>query len=241
MSRLAWSQLRYRAARSAALLLGILVAVTAFCVLTASARTSQLRTVGTVSAHFRAAYDILVRPQGSRTRLESSTGTVQPNFLSGIYGGISLRQYHDIAQLPGVSVAAPIAMVGYSLPIVPVTTRLPAAAIAGPGRQLYRLSTTWVSDAGRIRIRQPPSYVYLTSNPIRQQQTGPDVFERLPSGARARTCAGYPLRAAEPPFSPAKQSSLWCWSRVTGMYGGGSWEGLTAQHPGFAVYWSSPC
>ena len=122
MSRLAWSQLRYRAARSVALLLGVLVAVTAFCVLTASARTSQLRTAGTVSAHFRAAYDILVRPKGSRTRLESSTGTVQPNFLSGIYGGISLRQYHDIAQLPGVSVAAPIAMVGYSLPIVPAAS-----------------------------------------------------------------------------------------------------------------------
>ncbi len=131
MSRLAWSQLRYRAARSVALLMGMLVAVTAFCVLTASARTSQLRTVGTVSAHFRAAYDILVRPRGARTRLESSTGTVQPNFLSGIYGGISLRQYHDIAQLPGVSVAAPIAMVGYGLPIVPVTARLPAAALAG--------------------------------------------------------------------------------------------------------------
>ena len=24
------------------------------------------------------------------------------------------------------------------------------------------------------------------------------------------------------------------------MYGGGSWEGLTARHPGFAVYWSFP-
>jgi putative ABC transport system permease protein len=240
VSRLAWSQLRYRAARSAALLLGMLGAVTAFCVLTASARTSQLRTVGTVTAHFRAAYDILVRPAGSRTRLESSTGTVQPNFLSGIYGGISLRQYHEITRLPGVSVAAPIAMVGYSLPIVPVTARLPATAAAGPGRQLYRLSTTWVSEAGRMRIRQPPSYVYLTSNPIRQQQTGPAVFEQLPSGAQARTCDGFPLRITEPPFGPAKQASLWCWSRVTGMFGGGSWEGLTAQHPGFAVYWSFP-
>ena len=130
MSRLAWSQLRFRATRSLALLLGMLVAVTAFCVLTATARTSQLRTVGTVSAHFRAAYDILVRPKGARTQLETRTGTVQPNFLSGIYGGISLRQYHDIRQLPGVAVAAPIAMVGYSLPIVPVTTtQSPALAV----------------------------------------------------------------------------------------------------------------
>ena len=240
MSRLAWSQLRFRATRSLALLLGMLVAVTAFCVLTATARTSQLRTVGTVSAHFRAAYDILVRPQGARTRLESRTGTVQPNFLSGIYGGITLRQYHDIQQLPGVAVAAPIAMVGYSLPIVPVTARLPASAVAGPGRRLYRLRTTWISAAGHTRIQQPPSYVYLTSNPIRQPPSDSAAFEQLPSGARASTCAGYPPGTAEPPFGPAKQASLWCWSRTTGMDGEGSWEGLTAQHPGFAVYWSFP-
>jgi putative ABC transport system permease protein len=240
VSRLAWSQLRFRATRSLALLLGMLVAVTAFCVLTATARTSQLRTVGTVSAHFRAAYDILVRPKGARTQLETRTGTVQPNFLSGIYGGISLRQYHDIRQLPGVAVAAPIAMVGYSLPIVPVTTRLPASAMAGPGRRLYRLRTTWVSAAGHIRIQQAPSYVYLTSNPIRPSPGGSATFEQLPSGTRASTCAGYPLGSDEPPFGPAKQANLWCWSRTTGMYGEGSWEGLTARRPGFAVYWSFP-
>ena len=240
MSRLAWSQLRFRATRSLALLVGMLVAVTAFCVLTATARTSQLRTVGTVSAHFRAAYDILVRPKGARTQLESRSGTVQPNFLSGIYGGISLRQYHDIQQLPGVAVAAPIAMVGYSLPIVPVTARLPASATAGPGRRLYRLRTTWVSVAGHVRIQQTPSYVYLTSNPIRQPPDESAAFEQLPSGTRASMCTGYPLGTGEPPFGPAKQANLWCWSRATGMYGEGSWEGLTAQRPGFAVYWSFP-
>ena len=136
--------------------------------------------------------------------------------------------------------AAPIAMVGYSLPIVPVTARLPASAVAGPGRRLYRLRTTWVSVAGHTRIQQPPSYVYLTSNPIRQPPNDSAAFEQLPSGARASMCAGYPLRTAGPPFGPARQANLWCWSRTTGMYGEGSWEGLTAQHPGFAVYWSFP-
>src|SRR6202042_3659070 len=107
------------------------------------------------------------RPRGARTQLESRSGTVQPNFLSGIYGGISLRQYHDIQQLPGVAVAAPIAMGGYSLPIVRVTARLPTSASAAPGRRLYRLRTTWVRGASNVRIQQAPSYVYLTSNPIR--------------------------------------------------------------------------
>lgn len=78
----------------------MLVAVTAFTVLTAASRTSQLRTVGTVTAHFRSAYDILVRPKGSRTKLESQTGTVQPNLLSGIYGGITMAQYHEMQRIP---------------------------------------------------------------------------------------------------------------------------------------------
>ena len=69
--------------------------------------------------HFRAAYTSWSARKGQNPA-ESRTGTVQPNFLSGIYGGISLHQYHDIQQLP-VAVAAPIAMVGYS----PPSCRLP--------------------------------------------------------------------------------------------------------------------
>ena len=51
MRRLAWSHLRFRSARLIALLIGMLLATTAFTVLTAAARTSQLRTVGTVTAN----------------------------------------------------------------------------------------------------------------------------------------------------------------------------------------------
>jgi hypothetical protein len=72
LGRLAWSQLRFRAARALALLAGILLAATAFMVLTAASRTSQLRTVGTVASHFSPAYDILVRPKGSRTALSAT-------------------------------------------------------------------------------------------------------------------------------------------------------------------------
>jgi hypothetical protein len=164
MRRLAWSQLRFGAVRTVALLVGMLLATTAFTVLTAASRTSQLHTVGTVSANFRPAYDILVRPGGSRTALEQQTGTVQPNFLSGIYGGITMAQYRQIRQLPGVSVAAPIAMVGYTLLRLLLPIRLPAADAALPGRQLYRYATTWVSAGGAIRVGQPPSYLYLTPN-----------------------------------------------------------------------------
>src|SRR5215469_9524138 len=114
MKRLAWSQLRFRPARLIALLAGLLLATTAFTVLTAASRTSQLQTIGTVSANFVPSYEILVRPKGAKSALESQAGTVQPNFLSGIFGGISMSQYREIAGIPGVSVAAPVAMVGYT-------------------------------------------------------------------------------------------------------------------------------
>jgi hypothetical protein len=76
MGRLAWSQLRFQRTRAIALLIGLLLATTAFTVLTAASRTAQLRTTGTVSAHFAAAYDILVRPASSRTKLETQTGRI---------------------------------------------------------------------------------------------------------------------------------------------------------------------
>jgi putative ABC transport system permease protein len=236
--RLAWSQLRFRRARALALLAGMLVAVTAFTVLTGASRTSQLRTIGTVTAHFRTAYDILVRPPGSRTELESRTGTVQPNFLSGIYGGITMAQYREIQQIPGVQVAAPIAMVGYLMPSVPLTFALPTAAATGHGRQLYRVTTTWVSAGGSVRIPQPPSYVYITSNRLTPQTIPP--YEQLAGGSKAPVCTGYALASDYPPFSAAAQSSLWCSSRVTGMFGDGSWGALNARRPGFAVTWSFP-
>jgi putative ABC transport system permease protein len=237
VSRLAWSQLRFRPARALGLLLGILLAVTAFAVLTAASQTSQLRTVGTISAHFRTAYDILVRPKGTRTGLETTTGTVQPNFLSGIYGGISLGQYQRIQQIPGVDVAAPIAMVGYSLPVESVPVRLPAADVAGSGRELYRYTTTWVSAGGTTQIRQPASYVYITPHRLGLDNGTGATAEMLPGGS-VRIICPQPGPAADP-FGPALQSQLWCWSRINAL-GGGGFENLDARHPGFAVTWRFP-
>jgi putative ABC transport system permease protein len=206
MGRLAWSQVRFRLSRTLALIVGVLVAATAFTVLTAASRTAQVRTTGVVSANFSPAYDILVRPKGARTALESATGTVQPDFLSGIYGGITLAQYRQIQQIPGVQVAAPIAMVGYAQLNAGVFVPVPAAALARSGRQLYRISTTWVSNSGVSRITQPPAYLYVTPLPLTHPNresvtdgTGPDARRpssrhrgRIPS-ARPRSptrCAG---------------------------------------------------
>ena len=107
LRRLLWSEFRHRRGRSAALGLAILVAAASFTLLTASASTSSLHVHGTLRSSFRPAYDVLVRPSNAPTSLERSEGLVRPNFLSGVYHGITLAQWRTIQHIPGVAVAAP--------------------------------------------------------------------------------------------------------------------------------------
>jgi putative ABC transport system permease protein len=243
MARLAWSQLRFRTARVMALLVGLLLATSAFTVLTAASRTSQLRTVGTVTAHFVPAYEILVRPKGARTKLETETDSVEPNFLSGIYGGITMAQYRKIAQIPGVQVAAPIAMVGYALLNAPITYSLPSADFARPGRQLYRSSTTWVSESGTSRIEQPPSYLYVTPDPLQYVNSNNagavgSMNEVLPRRKSVSVCPFRTLTPQENPFGVAGQSDAACWSKVNG-WGPPPFD-MGASSPKMVVDWVLP-
>jgi len=216
VGRLAFSQLRYRPVRLVTLLVGLVLATSAFTVLTAAAKTSQLRTVGTVTSHFVPAYDILVRPKGARTALEARTHTVQPNFLSGIYGGITMADYHRIESTPGVAVAAPIAMVGYSLLMTTTDFPVPKAAYDRRGRQLYRVNTTWVSESGASRIKQPPSYLYVTPARLKRKLNPSLVTYEVAPGGRLRPAC--PVRFSRPknPFGLAAQSDAVCWSKVDG-------------------------
>ena len=234
MGRLAWSQVRFRLARTLALIAGVLVAATGFTVLTAASQTAQLRTVGTVSAHFVAAYDILVRPRGARTAVENRTGTVQPDFLWGIYGGITLAQYHQIQQVPGVQVAAPIAMIGYTQLEAGLFEPVPAATLAGSGRQLYRISTTWVSNNGASRVTQPPSYLYVTPRPLTGAPNG-----GIPTDGTGPGCmltGNVILSPGTNPFGTAAQSHTSCWSRVN-QY---DLPGVPHTEAGYYVSWTIP-
>jgi putative ABC transport system permease protein len=232
MGRLAWWQARFRPARTLALIAGLLVAAAAFTVLTAASRTAQLRTTGAVSANFQPAYDILVRPKGARTAQEAQTGTVQPDFLSGIYGGITMAQYHQIQQVPGVQVAAPIAMVGYTQLNALTFEPVPAAALGQSGSRLYRISTTWVSDNGASRVTQPPGYLYVTP---RRLTTGPST-----AGARSSCgAASFPPPGTNP-FGAAAQSYALCWSRVNHNALPPSPGGVNDTAAGYFVEWTVP-
>lgn len=161
MLRMLASQLRSRPGRSAALAIGIAVAAVAFMLLTASTSTSALRVRGTITRNYRAAYDVLVRPRGAATPLERRQGLIRNNYLSGIYGGITFDQYRDIAGLPGVEVAAPIANVGFAFPLRVVRVPVKKLLTKEPF-QLYRIRTSWLANGGASRYPAATYYVYYT-------------------------------------------------------------------------------
>ncbi len=74
---------------------------------------AEARLSAEINAHWRGAYDILVRPKGATLDLERTNGLVEPNFLAlAGQGGISQGQVDAMRAIPGVEIAAPIAWVG---------------------------------------------------------------------------------------------------------------------------------
>lgn len=170
------------------MLLGLVIASAGFSVLTAQTKAETLAVRGTVNANARSAYDVLVRPTGSVSQAEASDGLVQAQFLSGIQGGISMRQLHQIRRIPDVEVAAPVAVIGYVVPKVqvPVLENHRFALIGD--RTLFRIRSTWHLDNGATVVRSAPRYQYVTAHEL----VAPRIlfgryFEVGPQGRKAIT------------------------------------------------------
>lgn len=161
--RMSLRTLRYRPGRSLAMFLAVLIASSGFTVLTASSKASRLDVLGTVNAAGRLNYDILVRPHGASTRVEERDSLIQGGYLSGVAGGISLKQWSRVQATPGVSVAAPIAMLGYVVPTVDVAVPLPGTATEG-GDSVTRVQVTWRYDNGLSIERAVPDFVFVTDH-----------------------------------------------------------------------------
>ncbi|MFC1439824.1 ABC transporter permease [Streptacidiphilus sp. N1-10] len=220
------AQLRYRRERTAATLLAILLAVTSFALLSSAAEGAQLQAVGTVKANFRPLYDILVRPAGTASALEQSRGLVQTDQLSSLGGGITLSQWQKILSLPGVSVAAPVAVGGYAMQTGEVSVDLGRYLKPGVENQILKIDPTWVTDRGTSRIPDGPIYLYVTRDPLRGDPK--DLVDQMyalqqhPDGSVSRVCV-YDGSAAGPSatggstvqgpaLDPASRSRTACWS-----------------------------
>ncbi len=148
-----WHELRRRLGRSLAMGFAVLVAAAGFTVLTSSSDASKLATTGTVQKNSVTSYDVLVRPKGARTPQETSGRLVQPGFLSGIYGGISMAQWQQILHMSGVSVAAPMTVVSTVLAeSVPVDL---TNVVSRTRPTTLRIDGTWHLPDGRAQKQQP--------------------------------------------------------------------------------------
>lgn len=215
-------RLRSEWRRYAAMGLTVLLAVTAFVVLTGSAQTSQLRTTATVNANFRSSYDILVRPPGSKTALESRTGRVRPNYLSGIFGGITRQQVAEIKGINGVEVAAPIAMLGEVLQTVTYPVDV-TSLIRRQGSTVLRFRTTEHTMRGLASVPGPAGYVYVGQSVMRDFSADDlAVVERI-GGRDVPVCHNLGPTDVSSPFDPLSDWSAQCWDRYGGLAGEGLW------------------
>jgi ABC-type antimicrobial peptide transport system permease subunit len=198
----------------------VAVATAAFTVLTGAADTATVVARNTVSDTGPSAYDILVRPRGSQTPIERASGEVRPGFLDGVFGGITMRQYHQISALPGVEVAAPVAMVGYTTQ--DVLYSLPLRKLTNSStRQLFKISVTTTTDRGLSHVPIPASYVYVTQrrlhNPPRRgslTQIDQPVKEVEAGGRQIPVCGGGDPRYSSPYRAEARSSDL-CFSQAS--------------------------
>lgn len=170
MIRLAVAELIARRVATALAALGVITAVLGFVLLAETAKTTTALLSGEVARTWRGPYHLLVRPSAAQSDMEARDGLIRPNYFSGLIGGITRDQYQTIRALPGVEVAAPIALVGFvqwpASWVVDLT-----GTIGGSEPSVVRLSFAGSGEAGLSRYPLGDHYVVATTSG--QVQTAP--------------------------------------------------------------------
>jgi putative ABC transport system permease protein len=137
----------------------LLTATMSFLVLAGTAKITRATLSRDIGRAWNTPYDLLVRPPDSRSALERTNGLIRPNYVSGLLGGITLKQLEDVRSIPGVDVAAPIAMVGF---VEWPSAYLQSLSARGPGATtVYRVTTSATGDAGLSRYPVEQRYVVI--------------------------------------------------------------------------------
>lgn len=139
-----------------------------------------------------------------------------------------MDQLREVRKVPGVEVAAPLAVFGQVIETVPVRVPLERPA---QRRSVFRSEVQWTADAGLTRIDDPPSYVYVTprpldfrSAPVPEAGQAALAAETLKDGSRVPVCPYEQLPDdALDAFAPVVRSKVDCWSTRTGLAGNGGY------------------
>ncbi|SDX80226.1 FtsX-like permease family protein [Paenibacillus sp. CF384] len=113
MLRFIWSNWWRHKERFLIMLVGVFIVSAGLSFLFGLNESNKGTVMETLENKWKVSYDILVRPQGTQATDEANR-MFEPNFQDGITGGISREQLQRIKAIPGVSVAAPLAVIGYT-------------------------------------------------------------------------------------------------------------------------------
>ncbi|WKA56581.1 FtsX-like permease family protein [Planococcus shixiaomingii] len=153
MLKFIWNSWWRNKERFILLLVGVLILSTGLSYLIGITQANKGTVVDELQKRWKSSYHIVVRPEGSRSVTEE-LDLLEPNYLSGLEGGISLDQYEQIKAMSDVEIAAPIAMIGSDTNYV----ELENPNITEPG--IYRMKMIEETNTGaEIDVNEMSFYV----------------------------------------------------------------------------------
>ena len=206
--RYAITELRGRLSRTVPTLLASILAVSSFLVLTGTVERQRLEVTQLVNSNYRGAYDILVRPKGATSNIEASQQMVREDYLSGVFGGISLAQVQQIRSIAGVEVAAPIAMLGVTWRTQPIRIDV-KKALKGRDRAVLRYVVHDRARNSTVAAQSWTGYIYLTRGKLTYAGTGLGGQQERISGKSVRVCLDYDMVADQPGSSVNDKAARW--------------------------------
>ncbi|QZY88294.1 ABC transporter permease [Exiguobacterium acetylicum] len=141
MLKFIWNSWWRNKERFILLLVGVLIVSTGLSYLIGTTQANNGTVVDELQKRWGSSYDIVVRPEGSRSVTEDLK-LLEPNYMSGLDGGITRKQYETIKKMTDVEVAAPIAMIGYNQTLSSIGTH----TIDQEG--IYKLTIKDMQDTG---------------------------------------------------------------------------------------------
>ncbi len=184
------------------LVIGLFVITAVTLALGALSRSIVVVVENDLQNYWRTTYDILVRPAAARSGIEAQYGLVEANYLTQLNGGISYEQFQEIAAIPGVDVAAPIAVLTYVEQNLSFITRFPA--IVEPGVYLHEATRSIDDGTGREPERYAIYYFVGPEPTVRVND--PRLFVNQPISPFGQMT--YFLLAAIDPLEEAKLVGL---------------------------------
>lgn len=164
MFKFIWNSWWRNKERFILLLVGVLILSTGLSYLIGITQANNGTIVDELQKRWESSYHLVVRPQGSRSVTED-LNLLEPNYLSGMEGGISLSQYEKIKEIKDIAIAAPIAMMGS----IKTDIQLDKVSIQEPG--IYRMNILEETNTG-ASIEKFEGNTYFTVGTWRPEGPG---------------------------------------------------------------------